>query len=86
MPALNIKNEEAYQLVKELADLRGESMTTVVIDVVREQLEKERKPQINEERIQYWLKVGRELRSSADPDWLASDPTDELYDEFGLPK
>lgn len=39
MPALNIKNEVAYNLVKELAELEGKSMTTVVIEAVRTQLE-----------------------------------------------
>lgn len=87
MPALNIKNEEAYKLVKELADLRGESMTTVVIEAVRKQLESERKPQINEERINYFLDLGRRIRETADPEWLAKDPFEELYDdELGLPR
>lgn len=87
MPALNIKNEEAYKLVKELADLRGESMTTVVIEAVRKQLEHERKPQINEARMQYWLDFGQRIRETSDPAWLERDPFEELYDdELGLPK
>ena len=86
MPALKIKNEEAYELVKELADLRGESMTTVVIEAVRKQLECERKPQINEERMNYFLDLGKRIRETADPEWLAMDPDDFLYDENGLPK
>lgn len=86
MPALNIKNEEAVRLVKELAELEGESMTTVVIEAVREKLERKRKPEINEARVQYWLRVGDELRANANPGWLASDPTEDLYDERGLPK
>ena len=85
MPSLNIKNEEAYRLIRELAEREGKSMTTVVIEAVREKLERE--PTINEERIQYWLKVGQEIRASADPEWLARDPTEDLYDdESGLPK
>jgi antitoxin VapB len=87
MPALNIKNEEAYRLVRELADLKGESMTTVVIEAVREQLEKARKPQINEERMQYFLDLGKRVRESVDPEWLATDQIADLYDdELGLPK
>lgn len=85
MPALNIKNEEAYRLVKELADREDKSMTTVVIEAVREKLERD--PQIDHARVEHWLKVGRELRAMADPDWLARDPIAELYDdELGLPK
>jgi antitoxin VapB len=86
MPTLNIKSEEAYQLAKELAELEGKSMTAVVIDAVREKLEREREPKINEERVQYFLELGRRVRESADPEWLATDPTADLYDESGLPR
>lgn len=86
LPALNIKNEEAYKLVKELADLRGESMTSVVIEAVRKQLESERKPQINEARMQYWLDFGQRVRHSTPPELLDLDPDEILYDENGLPK
>lgn len=87
MAALNIKNEETYKLVKELADLHGESMTTVVTEAVREKLERDRKPQINEARMQYWLDFGQRVRETADPAWLERDPFEDLYDdELGLPK
>lgn len=86
MPALNIKNEEAYRLVKELADREDKSMTTVIIEAVREKLERDRRPQINEARMQYWLDFGQRVRETADPEWLARDPFEDLYDEFGLPK
>ena len=86
MLSLSIKHEEAHRLVKELADLRGESMTTVVIEAVRKQLESERKPQINEARMQYWLDFGQRAREKTDPELLALDPDEFLYDENGLPK
>lgn len=86
MTALNIKNEEAYELVKELANLRGESMTTVVIETVRNQLDRTRKPQINEARMQYWLDFGQRVRETVDPEWLAKDPFEDMYDKYGLPK
>jgi len=87
MTALNIKNEEAVRLVKELAELEGESMTTVVREAVREKLERERNPVINEARMQYWLDFGQRVRETADPEWLAKDPFEDLYDEkLGLPK
>lgn len=86
MPALNIKNEEAYRLVKELADREDKSMTTVVIEAVREKLERGRKPPIDEERMNYFLDLGRRVRETADPEWLAMDADDFLYDENGLPK
>ena len=35
---MNIKNEEAYRLTKQLAKLTGESLTTAVTEAVRERL------------------------------------------------
>jgi len=86
MTALNIKNEEVVKLIKELAELHGESMTAVVTVAVREKLERDRKPEINEQRMQYWLDFGRRARESTDPKWLAVDTDELLYDEKGLPK
>ena len=87
MAALNIKNEEAYRLVKELAELEGESMTTVIIEAVKDRLEQKRKPQINEERMQHILELGRRVRQEADPVWIDRDQIADLYDpESGLPK
>lgn len=86
MAALNIKNEEAYRLVKELAELEGKSMTTVVIEAVQEKLARDREPQINKARMNFWLDYGQRVREASDPEWLATDPFEDLYDkETGLP-
>lgn len=89
MAALNIKNEEAVRLVKELAELEGESMTTVVIEAVRDRLERKRQPVVDEERMRYILGLGRQVREHmqrVNPEWLERDPTEDLYDEDGLPR
>lgn len=86
MTALNIKNEEAYRLVKELAELEGKSMTTVVIEAVQEKLDRERKPKINHERMQYFLDMGRRIREQTPPELLDLDVDDLLYDEWGRPR
>ena len=89
MAALNIKNDETVRLAKELAAIKGKSLTTVVTEALREKLERERVPQINEERMRYVLELGRQVREHMErvnPDWLASDPSEDLYDEDGLPK
>jgi hypothetical protein len=43
-----------------------------------------------ESRITYWLERGQQLREHMErvkPEWLAKDPTEDLYDdEPGLPK
>ncbi|MDQ3656405.1 MAG: type II toxin-antitoxin system VapB family antitoxin [Chloroflexota bacterium] len=86
MKSVSIKNQEAYRLIKELADLEGKSTTTVVIEAVREKLDRTRKPQINEARMQYWLDFGQRVCETTDPELLALNPDDILYDENGLPK
>ena len=53
--SMNIKDDEAVRLIEELAELEGESMTTVVIGAVRDRLDRKRRPRINEERVGYWL-------------------------------
>ncbi len=84
--ALSIKNEGACCLVRELAERRGESMTAVVTEAVREKLERERKSQINEARMQYWLDFGQRVRDATPPELLDLDLFDDMYDETGLPK
>ncbi len=86
MSALRIDDQETVRLAQELADLEGKSLTAAVTDALREKLNRERKPQINEARMQYWLEFGKRVRETADPEWLAADPFDELYDENGLPR
>jgi len=83
---LNIKNEEAYQMAKELSQLTGENLTQVVIKAIREQLELERS------RIKARRKgVGSALKALAAeyqalPKKDLRDVDEILYDEWGLPK
>jgi hypothetical protein len=89
MAAPNIKNEEVVRLVKELANREGKSMTAVVAEAVQEKLARDYKAAINEERMRYILGLVRQVREHMErvnPEWLAKDPTHELYDESGLPK
>ncbi|MDQ3656406.1 MAG: type II toxin-antitoxin system VapB family antitoxin [Chloroflexota bacterium] len=86
MAALNIKNEEAYNLVKELADLRGESMTMVVIHAVREQLKREHPDLQRQGLANKLLELGRETAPLWREPWRSTPHGDLLYDENGLPK
>lgn len=82
MPDLNIKNPEAYRLVKALADATGESMTQAVTVAVRERLERiERDFQVGQ-----ILEMAREIRGRLPPGYLDRDFDDLLYDKDGLPK
>ena len=62
MPALNIKNEETYRLARELANIRGKSLTEVVTESLRASLEREQDREIREDRAEYWLAKGAENR------------------------
>jgi antitoxin VapB len=80
--SLNIKNEETHRLVRELAELTGESMTGAVTEAVRERLERIR----SDFQTQDILELAREIRERLPPGYLAVDHGDLLYDEVGLPK
>ena len=86
--SLNIKNPETCRLVKELADLTGESMTGAVTEAVRERLDRLREPQADDAdvRLERMLAIAREIRESAPPGYFEQDFDELLYDEDGLPK
>ena len=82
---LNIKNEETHKLVRNLATLTGESMTTAIRVAVRERIERvgiEKQTGLAE-RL---LAIGK----AASPLWRepfrSTEHGDLLYDEDGLPK
>ena len=82
---LNIKNPETHRLAKELAERRGESLTTAVTVALREQLarEPERKPKATIAEVQALLV---EMRKHLKPLEPGEDPTAFLYDpETGMP-
>lgn len=82
---LNIKSDDAYRLASRLAELTGESLTTVVTKALRTELDKEER-----QRGKAALKV--RLRALADeirenmPADVTSDHSWLYDDETGLPK
>jgi Uncharacterized protein conserved in bacteria len=80
--SLNIKNSETYRLIRELADLTGESLTGAVTEAVRERLERIR----SDFKPADILELAREIRELLPPGYLDVDHGDLLYDEDGLPK
>jgi len=80
--SLNIKNEQTNRLVRELAELTGESQTEAVTTAVRERLER-LQARFDPELI---LEMAREIRSRLPPGCLDQDFDELLYDENGLPK
>lgn len=81
---LNIKSEDAYRLASRLAELTGESLTTVVTRALRTELDREEKQRDIEARVDRVLEIAREIRAHMrEP---VSSDTSWLYDENGLPK
>ncbi|MGA1988007.1 MAG: type II toxin-antitoxin system VapB family antitoxin [Candidatus Sulfotelmatobacter sp.] len=83
--SLNIKNEEAHRLARELASVTGESMTLAVSEAIRERLERVRG---NSKRslAERLLKIGRECAAHLKEPYKSIDHGKLLYDEKGMPK
>ena len=83
--SLNIKNEEAHKMAAELAEIRGVSMTAVVVEALRKELEAARRNRDADakaaEMIAWVKRINKGRRRDDD---LTSDHS-WLYDENGLP-
>ena len=82
--SLNIKNEETHRLVRQLAELTGQSQTSAVEDAVRRrlaELDRERAT-----RIRRILKIAHEAAATMTPEERTRDWFADLYDDDGLPR
>lgn len=89
--SLNIKNPETYRLVKELAAVTGESLTTAVTEAVRDRLERLRAGAADSEteieaRVQRMEAIAAVIREHSPPGYWDQDFDELLYDDLGLPK
>ncbi len=82
---LNIKSEETHQLVRELAERTGETMTAAVNTAVRERLERVRRAQ-GEGLADRLLAIGKDCAARLKEPFRSADHADLLYDERGLPR
>jgi antitoxin VapB len=83
--SLNIKSDEAHRLARELADATGESMTTAVIDAMREQLDRLKRGS-RESRIERILAIGRDCAAHLSDGTRTLDHGELLYNDQGLPR
>ena len=83
--SLNIKDERAHQLARELAKLTGESLTTAVTAAIQERLERIRR-QNDRELTSRLLAIGRDAAAHLKEPHRLADHADLLYDERGLPR
>ena len=80
---LNIKSEDAWRLASRLAELTGESLTSVVTKALRSELERIERAHDVDAEVERMLAMGREIRGHmTEP--VSSDLSD-LYDADGLP-
>jgi len=88
---MNIKNEEAHRLAKELAEITGESVTAAVTVALKERLERvgRARSERQDELVERLLAIGRDFRAHLKPECRDVDVAiidTMLYDERGLPK
>ncbi len=83
--AVNIKNEEAHRLIRELASLTGESQTAAVTEAVRERLARLKRAARTPvpDRL---LEIGARCAPRLREPFRSVDHGDLLYDENGLPR
>jgi antitoxin VapB len=82
---LNIKNEETHRLVRQLAELTGQSQTSAVEDAVRRRLAELTREQEVERRYRVLGEIADRASAAASTEWLNTDWDEVLYDENGLP-
>lgn len=83
--SLNIKNEQTHQLVRELAELTGESQATAVTIAVQERLARLRRME-EPDLTERLLRIGRDTAARLKEPWRSMDHAELLYDESGLPR
>jgi antitoxin VapB len=83
--SLSIKNKETYDLVRELAEVTGESMTEAVTEAVRERLLRVRREH-DTSLLDDLRAIRKESAPLFKPPYDTADHGDLLYDELGLPK
>lgn len=82
--ALNIKDPEAHKLAQMIADKTGETMTRVVIEALRERLNRLRRQDKPEAKVEDLLAIGQRCAKT-----LKGESVDHgalLYDDRGLPR
>jgi antitoxin VapB len=82
--SLNIKDPEAHELAREVADITGETLTAAVTEALRERLERLRDDDtvVLADRL---LDIGRDCARRLPEPQRSSDHGALLYDDRGLP-
>lgn len=85
--SLNIKNEDAHRLARQLSGLTGESLTEAVTEAVRERLKRVQDKDKHAAKLSdRLLEIGRDCATRLKEPFRSADHGDLLYDEKGLSK
>ena len=89
--SLNIKDKETHEMVRELAALKGTTLTAAVKLAVRGEIEREKASQSNsrlkkKNRSEFVQAFAREFVSRVKDPIHSWDVDKLLYDDMGLPK
>ena len=83
---LNIMDENAHRLARELASLTGESITEAVTEALRERLDHVRCGRDGGGLAERLLAIGRDCAAHLKEPYRSADHRDLLYDQRGLPR
>ncbi len=90
MVALNLEvNEEGYKLVEKIAALRGETVAEAIVELAREELERQnhsRQNDLDPPLVDRWMKITDGLKGHWSDPRSSSELFDDLYDDRGLPR
>jgi len=84
--SLNIKSTEAHRLARELAQLRGVSLTHAVTEALREKLDREKHGRREKPLSVELLEIGKRCAAHVKRPVKSSDHAGLLYDKNGLPR
>ena len=84
--SLNIENEEACMLARDLARLTGETMAGAITVALRQRLDRERHRRDADTLAREIHAIGQRCASLLGPGPSAVNHGELLYDERGLPK
>jgi antitoxin VapB len=84
--SLNIKSPEAHRMARELAQLRGVSLTYAVMEALREKLDREKHRGREKPLSVELLEIGKRCAAHVKMPLKSSDHAEMLYDKTGLPR
>lgn len=83
--SLNLKNPRAHELASQLAEIMGESLTTVVIRALEEKLAKEKLKAEHRTQADKLLAFAERFSSGMAANVTSAGHAAMLFDENGLP-